>query len=66
MKTSILFVSVCVFMNAVADDHCGIPKIPIQFHEDSLNEDIGYIVGGDEAVPHSHPWMVRSVLSQHC
>ena len=43
---------------SLADDNCGIPKIKPKFIN-TTNEDIGQIVGGEEAFPHSYPWMIR-------
>ena len=58
-----LLTFVLVSINA-ADYICGIPKIKPIFHSTLNNGELGNIVGGDEAVPHSFPWMVRLLQSR--
>ena len=60
MALSIIFTLTCVLLSINAEaDICGIPKIKPIFNPTSNNDELGQIVGGDEAVPHSFPWMVR-------
>ena len=62
--TSRLFaIVVCVLGFNLADDICGIPKITPEFRIDTGTEEIGQIVGGYDAIPHSFPWMVGLLFS---
>ena len=53
-----------VLVSINASDICGIPKIKPIFHSTLNNSELGNIVGGYEAVPHSFPWMVRLLQSR--
>ena len=65
MALSILFTLTCVLLSINADaDICGIPKIKPIFHSRLNNDELGQIVDGYEAVPHSFPWMVRLLQSR--
>ena len=68
MNIYILLSLACVFVSIKAADICGIPKIKPVFHPTLNNDELGNIVGGYEAVPHSFPWMVRLLQSRllHC
>ena len=68
MALSILLSLAFVLVSINAADICGIPKIKPIFNPTLNNDELENIVGGDEAVPHSFPWMVRllhSLLLHH-
>ena len=58
-KSIILELLACLVVISSADDNCGIPKIKPKFINNTNNEEMGQIVGGEEAIPHSYPWMIR-------
>ena len=61
MRNSIILeLLACLVVICSAVDNCGIPKIKPKFiNITNNNEEIGQIVGGEEAIPHSYPWMIK-------
>ena len=64
MRNSIIIeLAACLFVISSAVDKCGIPKVKPRFYNYTNNyEDIGQIVGGSGAVPHSYPWMIKLLI----
>ena len=62
-KAILVELLLCVFVIISAYDKCGIPKIKPMFNNITNNNKEGQIVGGEEAIPHSYPWMIRLLIN---